>query len=275
MDKITFSIFRLVIGENNNKFSLSSFSSIPDEEKIPSEDGGNKYITYIEIAPVGAQFLSVYLQSGKNKPWSKEVHDSERGFALEPNPRKVHQIEPNIQTFVLIDAAKQRVFISNSKKKSQIQNWLEGKLDQKVNIKSIISKERFFDSIKALKSVEFGAANEMFPAGSGELSNTLKYDPHGFGLEVKSGSLRIEFEENELPEEHAAKTKVGELVLQAERYSLDKLIVIGRTEENLERIFSLDGIIDRIEINVERNEEGFFGRRDVFRALIESTKRLK
>lgn len=275
MDKIVFSIFKLIIGGDNENFSLSNFSDIKDEEKIPSGDNNNRRIAFVNSKPMGEKFFSVYLQEGKSKPRPKEVYSIIKE-SQEPNPREEHQIEMDTQTFVLIEPEMQRIFISNLNKKKQIADWLKVKLGMQVFIKNIINKEKFLDNIKIIKSIEFGAEDDLFSAESGDLDQFLKYDVHGFGMEVERASIKIDFKERGSITDKAI-TEIKRLFQQQEEYSLGKLTVTGRTDENLDRVFNSEEIIEKIIINPDRNEEGLFDEQKVFGNLIQeiSNRRLK
>ena len=275
MEKKIFTVGRLILSDK--QFQLSAFSSIAPKEskeiKEPKVAFQPQQITnrVIETECVANRFFCVYFEEGKILPNPDVVYNTQTG-ADEHNHRGHHIIERDAQTFVLIDQGTQKIFISDSRKKGFLKEYLEEKTNKNVIIKNIIDKDDFINEIEQLKTVHFSATPDIFSLSEGAiLSEQLKQDIYNFGMDVKSLSLELEFVINNSYAEKA-KNILLKLMRYAEDDKINKLEITGRTQEAFERVFNADGIFDKIEIKLSRDEHGMFDKSKVFDLIIEQIK---
>ena len=262
-EKKYFSVAKLKIGDY--PFAFADFSMIPEEENtLYKGDDGNFHARRIKTKVIGDKFLSVYFEEGEAFPRPPVVYNIERR-GDEMNPRNENQIERNAQTFVLIDEENQRIFISDFRKKTMLQKWLNVKINKPVIIKSIIDKENFINKIDQLNFIRLAASHDLF-SDVGIFGDILNRDTHNYGIPVGHISVQINFEPNNFPEK--AKQGIQRLFSLQERSPLRKLEISGRSDEKFERIFNADGIVDKVDIEVYRRDDGLFDETKVFDALV-------
>ena len=188
----------------------------------------------------------------------------------EENPRAPHQIEKDTQTFFLVDSSTQRIFISNFKKKKKMQEWLKGKLGEEVLIKNIVDKKRFLKTIKSVSKIHLSAAQNLFTR-KGILGDELTKDFHNYGTPIKSMSVQIIFQEKKNISKKL-KDKLASLMDQKEEGEIKKLEVSGRYDDKFERVLNAEEIVDKINIDVNVEENGLFDKEAVFQALVEKIR---
>ncbi len=265
-EKKTFSIARLIVG-SKLRFTLTDFALIPsrDSEEI-NQDGGTLN-RIVEKEELENRFLSLYFEEGKTLPHPDNVYNIDKQQD-ERNPRQTNQIERDSQTFVLIDESEQRILISDFRKKFFLQGYFKEKTKKNVEIKNIIDKSEFLDKIKNLNTIYLSATPDFFARGV--LSDELKKDVYGYGVGIKQISLRLIFDANSAPQK--AKEKIRAMLEQQEDCQMKKIEVTGRTDENFERVFNAEGIVDKIEIEVNRDANGLLDKTEVFRDLANRMK---
>lgn len=265
MEKKIFSVALLKIGEV--PFTLDSFSKIPESDsediKIKDEVQHNKIIKK-EIRD--NKYVSIYIEEGDIMPRPEVVYDT-LSKAEKENPRSKNEIERNTQTFILIDIETQRIFLSDFRKRKTIGEWISEKIDQPVIVKNIIDKSEFLNNINGINTIYLSAVPNLF-SSAGILSQELAQDHHNYGVGIKHIGVKIKFEENSLPDK--LKNFVTNLFQQQENESIQKLEISGRySDDRFERVFNTDGIIDKIELDINPRDDGLFEPQIVFDSLIQ------
>ena len=267
-EKKYFSVAKLTIGDN--PFTLANFSKFPAERNTLFEGSdGNQHDRVVKKKRINNQFLSLYIEEGEALPRPPSVYNTNTK-ADEANPRDENQIERNIQTFVLIDEPRQRIFISDFRKKKTIEDLIKGVIKEDVLIKNIIDKEQFIEALNGIESVFLSGSRDLFSRQDGILSEQLAYDIHNYGTDIKQMEIKIFFQENTFPK--IAKQKIFELFRQQENLIIEKLEVTGRSDEGFERIFNAEGIVDKVEVEAHRRDDGLFEENSIFAALVEKIR---
>ena len=261
--KKAFSVLRLKVG--NNKFTLSDFSSLPNKDNfLPPTNKDNPHDTVVKQTPLLDKFISLYFEEGGALPRPETVYNIETNID-EENPRNKKQIERNTQTFVLIEERTQKIYLSNLKKKKEVEDWLKKKLSKNIIIKNIIDQEKFIDEIEQLNTIWLATSPDIF-SSTGILGEELTRDIHNFGISIKHLGVSIKFEGNRFPKK--AMQKLKQLLSKNQRSPLEKLEISGRVDDKFERIFNIDSIVDKIEIEVAPEKTGLFNKDNVFKKLI-------
>ena len=266
----SFSVARLVIG--NSPFKISEFYSLPAEDDIKklSDDPSNSVTGHTKIKSkiFEDRFFTLYFEGGNAFPYSDIVYDSSEDKDVD-NPKTRDQIERNKQTFVLVDAETQRIFLSNFKKKKEVSDYLSKNLKTETYIKNIIDKKDFIKEIKGIKKIYFAASPNLFTS-QGMLREILNEDPHNYGLDIKSVGLSILLNESDLLE--GPMRFIKKLFEEQDDMLIEKLEICGRSDEKFERVFNTEEIIDKIKVNVETDENRMSEPSMVFTELIEKIK---
>ena len=61
---------------------------------------------------------------------------------------------------------------------------------------------------------------------------------------------------------------LNKLLKQKEEHEIEKLEVSGRSDNEFERVFNAEEIIDKVDIDVKVEKDGLFDKSKVFNALI-------
>ena len=260
-----FSIARLTIGDVN--FTLQDFSSIESEynEELKEQNRLIKKELFNDN-----RFISLYFEEGSVNPRPDQVHNI-KTHNEENNPRTPDQIERDSQSFFLIDIIKQKIFISDFRKKKMLEEWLSGKTQKQVLIRNIIDKEEFLNKIQSIDTIYLSAVPNLF-SQEGILSEELTKDHHNYGQAIKHIGVKITFEKSTLLPEKL-KTRIQDFFNYRANNQLDKLEVSGRYDEKFERVFNAEGIIDKIEIQISPEKNGLFDSKKVFKNLIKEIVR--
>ena len=265
--KKTFSI--AVLKVDDTPFTLDTFSNIQTKEFDDLEiDSEVQHVKIIEKETKEERFILLYFEEGETNPRPDVVYNTV-SRTDEQNPRSKKQIERDSQTFVLIDAQTQKIFISDFRKKKTIEDWLAKKIGKTILIKNIIDRENFLNEIESIDTIYLSAAPNLF-ATMGILKEELTNDYHNYGVGIKHIGLTITFEENSLPEK--LKNKINSFFQQKDNDAIQKLTVSGRHDDKFERIFNAEGIIDKVTIEITPRDNGLFNKEEVFNKLIQQVQ---
>jgi hypothetical protein len=261
--KKQFSVGILKIGNSN--FKSSNFDLIDDNETevitIGEETQGVKHVTKNIVED---RFVTIYFEEGSNLPRPDNVYNTTLQTE-EINPRSKEQIERNTQLFVLVDIDKQRVYLSDFRRKNELEKYLTNKTKELTLVKNIINREDFVENLSSVEKIYISAAPSLF-SEMGILGNELGSDRNNYGVGVKQMGVTIKFEENTIPEQ--LKKFIKNLFHQKDNNYIDGLVVSGRNDKKFERIFNSEGVVDKVDVDVYANDDGLFNKDDVFSALI-------
>lgn len=210
------------------------------------------------------RFISFYIIEGGVNPRPETVFNT-TSQVEENNPRNIDQIEKDVQVFILIDVATQRIFMSDFRRKHTFAEWLADKTNQKVVVSNIIDREGFIEKLKSLKKIRLSAAPNLF-SELGSLGQFLKEDIHNYGTEIEQISLSIKFQKNFFPQK--LRNLVIRLMGEEVSHSIDKLEISGRSDENFDRVFNAEEIVDKAEIDIFEKKDGLLDPETVFSELI-------
>ena len=95
-------------------------------------------------------------------------------------------------------------------------------------------------------------------------SDTAQFDPkwsegaESFSVELKYSKLEV------------FKKRVYEFLNRAKKKEISNLICIGRGDDKMEKVFKIDRFIEKISVDVQKNERGLYEDTLVFSTLISS-----
>ncbi len=91
-----------------------------------------------------------------------------------------------------------------------------------------------------------------------------------FGFDAERAYIELEYSNKKISQKMLS--KIQALLKQKDRF--EKIVVIGRSEENLESTFNLNEIVTKIDIIVPTNKEDrIFDHETVFDRLIQEVKK--
>jgi len=273
--ELKFSVNQLIV--DGQEFDISAFVSIEKEgsetQEITHMENKDTEVVSIKKFTKNVtenRFVAIYINEGEKFPYSTTVIDSnDPKLGEQKNPRPPEQIELDNQFFVLIDQEKQRIFMSDQRRKKSLIKWLSEKTEKDILMKSIIEEEKFIEKIQSINKISFSVAPTLWNSANEDiLSNNLVKDIHGFGAEKANIELIYK---NGTWVTDAIVQKFNSLIGKKDEF--DDIVVIGRSDENFESIFNLHEIISKISIEVEIDTESKkLDPEGVFSSLIEQIK---
>ncbi|MCE3255736.1 MAG: hypothetical protein K0R25_1230 [Rickettsiaceae bacterium] len=207
------------------------------------------------------RFVSLYFNIGNKFPYSDKVIDENLNEC--DNPRPAEQIEPDKQQFVLIDTKTSRIYISDQRAKNDFINWLKKKIEKEIALKSIVNERDFIEKIKSVREISFSVVPDILNSSDQDiLSHNLVRDIFGFGaakakLQLNYGNIGIN---------DKIKNKI-EGILKKRREFKD-LVVVGRTDEDLETTFKISEVASKIIVDVIEGDKKLLDPEMVFSSLI-------
>jgi hypothetical protein len=269
MKRISFSINQLII--DDKIFELDFFRCVPDECKDP-------FIVSKEIRSIKVfkknifedRFIGLYFKEGEKYPYSpKVIKSSSRNLEEIDNPKLPDEIELNDHFFALIDCRTQLIYASDQRRVIGLVDWIRGKTKHEVVIKPLFEERDFINKIKSVSEVSFTVIPNLFNKYDPQLlSAKLAEDIYGFGAE--KATLSLKFGRNSKINE--IKEKINQKLFNR-KSDYEKLTIVGRVNDNFESIFNLDGIINKISVatNLDENTKNI-NELDLFESLINKIK---
>lgn len=260
---LVFSTLHLIIGDTSPTDEVMRSIFNDDEEENYSIDKHHHIITK---KCVGEDCFWIYVRYGKELPYTSTVIDSV-SKKEENNPRTKQQIEPDKQIFGLYSITKKALFMSDARKNSLLEKYLQDKLKSSVTIKSFfIGVDEFIKNIKSVEQIKFVTKRNLFSNDGGLVTISPEHkDIFGLGV-PEDYSIEANYKNVKLTE-----TCISNLRRMAgwkQSLEAESLICIGRDDKNIETIFNVDSIRQKISIPVEKDENGMYDHEAVLLQLL-------
>lgn len=263
---IKFSVNQLYFS-NQSHMSSTDFSEIESEEMKPMlVNKGEPNEETLSVSRVikniiENRYVALYFLKGDKYPYPEKVID--RDLTEKANPRPPEQIELNDQLFVLVDTQKQRVYISDQRRRASVVNWIKNKVSKDIAVKAIIEESEFINKIKSIKSISFSVVPNLFNSASDSLPRHLVEDANGYG--AQKAKLELFYGNSRLTDQIA--TKIGEVLKN--KYEFEEITVIGNDDSEMESILNLDEITNTINVEATVDPVSkLFNNEEVFDSLI-------
>lgn len=269
--QLKFSVNYLII--DGSECDISDFTDLQEEDLVKHdithrEDKITETLAIKKVAKkcIDNRFVTFYFNQGSKYPYPDTVINTE--LKESKNPRDPDQIELDDQFFALIDIKNQRIYLSDQRKRYIISDWLKNKLEKEITIKSIIEEQEFINRLKSVNAISFTLVPNLFNSASEEvLSKSLVDDIYGFGAD--KAKLELSYKDGNVTD----KIKAIFNSLLNRKNEFETITVVGRNDENLESVFNLDEIVNKLSIEVNDFEESKLLNPDtVFVALIDKIK---
>lgn len=266
--ELRFSVSQLIlVGQEH--FTLDDFSVIEstelDKMSIQSSTGSEEVLMVKRVDKNihHGTYVSIYFEEGERYPYSDKIIDTD-SLEESDNPRSPNEIELNDQSFILIDVERQRIYLSDQRKKNKIAAWLNQRLKKEILIKPLIVEQDFIESIESLS--EISLTSEVSSGGAREtssLSEALSADLFGFGAE--KAVLKLAYKNRSITSK--IREKLNEVMNN--RKEFEHVTIVGRTVNGFESVFNTEEIVFKIQMNPARDSNtGKFIADDVFASLI-------
>lgn len=260
MENISFSAHQLIVGTKNANFDVLRGTLSKGEDHFKYDD------THYQITKLicnNNRFFWMYAGYGKPLPRTKKVIDT-KSNEFEENPRKPSQIEPNRQIFCLYDIKSEILYLSNHQKKKFFETYLKSKINHEVIVKNFyVNPDQFAARIKNIDSVRLITSKNLFSQATDVFSEAKNIfglgEPEEFIIQTRFKNASTTSGFIKILKNFAKQKQTGEI---------NSLVCKGRDEKNIEVIFNIDYIIDKINVTSCKNEQGLFENEAIKNALI-------
>jgi hypothetical protein len=243
---LTFSAFQIIV--NNQKPSLAEFSEV-SEEQYNTKDNTYK----INIEKLNERFLWIYAIYGGSLPYSEEVVDTKTDQIID-NPRKINHIELNHQLFCIYDSDEYYFYISNSKKKTFLEEYFKQKLSKDFIIKRFFKNpQEFMDEINTIDRISFTSKNNIFTTNSGLFDDVT--DIFGLG-QPENFKIDINYEGKNKTQKFTEIFK--SFLTKNNNREIQSLVCIGKDDNEVESIFDISSFTKTRTLNLKKDEAGMF-----------------
>ena len=227
-------------------------------------NGNTHYL--IEKELLDDKYFWLHARYGKSIPHSDTVYDTKE-LEEQDNPRSTNQVEPVKQLFFLYCTNSNALYLSDMRKKLWVAEYLQSKLGQDVVVKNFLDNvEEFMQQVKRIEKIKLVTKRDLFTSrGSFMDIFPVQRDLLGLGEPAKF-TLDVNFERARLNDRFIAKFK--ELVNYKDSGEVDSLVCVGRDDSNFETIFNVDSFIQKVSVEVEKDEQEFYDPTTVQRILI-------
>lgn len=264
MGKLSFKNYQLIIGEL--KPSKQNIQAIINHKVKKHQKQDSIYFFNIDFCEV-SNILWLYASYNDNKAYSEKVYN-EHSALMETNPKKKEQRELNAQFFAAYSMDKDILYLTNSRKKSVLEEYFSGILATTVEIKNILhSIDKFIQAIISLKDISFIAKDNLYKKEKGVFDYTnsaygLDY-PESFYIKACYGNMSIK---------GLALDFLKRFVKSDKEEEIQNLVISGYDDEGFEKIFRPDAYIETLEIFCEQNENGLYEEKEVKNKLLTMTR---
>lgn len=250
MKKISFKLLQLIEektsrGEKFVRPSRDTFNDMESDFHIIIDD-----IFYEVNVEKNDSFIWFEFDYGQPNPIDNKLTNIKTG-AKKENLRTLEEAELTNQLFALYDFEKELLYFSNLNKEKVFTNMLKEKLEKDFIIKRFYKqKEEFISILKEVDEISFTDAKNLF------------------NQDTKRRQALIDLTGTNAPEKftlssHYSKASqlkhfIRELFDSRTRNELNELVIKGTDDNNFEFIYNVETFIQKIIINVTRNDKGTF-----------------
>ena len=199
------------------------------------------------------RFYWLIIESGTAIPRPSNVVNVKK-YEWEENPRSEDQVETREQIVFLYDSEEMFCYISDLRKKGLISNFFSKKLNASVIFKECFkSVDEFCAIIKKVNCIKFTMTNDLFSQEFGAMAMFQgERDFLGLGVPVKY-ELKASFRDASVLAGFARKFKA-----LTKRSEVSSVVCIGRDSQNIESIFNMKMITQKIDFVVPKLPNGLF-----------------
>jgi len=260
-NKLIFSTFELYL--DNVELTKTAIESTNVDLGIKTTTSVDKQKCMKTYVGLQNEYIFMSLYEGRFLPLSSTVFNRELN-SEQPNSRTEAEAEWNSQSYGIYNFKSKILYISNINKKSLFESIIKDRIlnnsDANVMISNIYKDvETFVEEISKAEKIFFARKKED---QVGLFSDNAQFDPKwsagadSFTVELKYSKLKL------------FKKRVNDFFNLAKKKEISNLVCIGRGDDNLEKVFKVDKFIEKISLDVQKNERGLHEDELVFSALV-------
>ena len=195
-------------------------------------------------------YIWIHIEYGSTMPRSDKIinilDDSEKD-----NKRNKDEVELTHQVFFLYFFQSNTLYLSDSRKQSMITDFFKEKLNISIFFKPYIKNlDEFVSMLDSINEISFTCEKDLFYGDNQTL--TAFEDFTGYSAPDKL-KIITSYKRRDIKNIFTFLKKLND---EKERGHLNRLIMKGFTEDNVQLIYNLDAITENISIKIIKNEEG-------------------
>ena len=260
---IQLSAFQLIVGEQ--------FVCAEDFEALLKFSGNTEFFNnswhYTEIEKIDPFFYWFYAEYGAPLPHAPKVFNELNG-KQEKNPRSSYHAELSKQLFGIYDVQDMIFYLSNSKKKNFITNFLANKLNREVFIKSIVNSiDDFLNSAKNITNIKLIKRHNLITLDA----DIFQSADDVFGL-VKPEDAELNVRYFPRPITEKFKLFLRKAKIMKERGEITTFVCIGQDDSKFESIFNLENMQYKTSLLCDNDINGMVNKDDVKIVMLNKIK---
>lgn len=231
---------------------ISNLDIFSDKSEDQYDFKETTYVINCEIIDNSVFWL--YARYGKEKPYSDEVLNS-KTKEYGKNPKQQSDIELKDQFFCAFVLSTKILYMSDYRKQTFLRHYLHSRFDREFLVKKyFVNPEEFVKEITSVQEIQFvSQKRDVLSSGIfGEIDDILGYGMTScFTVEAK-----MDKKGKFVPE------KTLELIYSFQRRrdngEIKRMRCKGKDDKAVEKIFNLDNLINKFELNLEKDENGMY-----------------
>lgn len=251
MAKISFTALHLAIGEQLPKDPKLLFKNVNCMAYKHNETDHQ-----VTMRDMGDDMYWIYSQYGNQYPYAEEVFNTDNE-ETEKNPKKVVQVEQNHQLFGMYDYKMHEFYLTNTKKITFLETFFSEMVNEVVWLKRFLkTPDEFFSEVSSIQTVKLITKSDLFNEDGNK--HSIEIEPKnvfGFGIPAQ-WELTASYDDKRPSKSFI--NKIKNLYSQKSDGSLQKLLCIGRDDKGIEKIFNLNSFTHKIEIDCDKEINGFY-----------------
>lgn len=246
--------------EGDRAATIADLLEVHEKHAEMYRPNGHKNLYVIDTDVVEDRFFWLSSEYDDAVCFRDYVVDSDTG-EKQPNPRSQNQVEPRQQFFACYDNQRQRLFISDIQTRRVIQRFLTDTTQKNYQIRNIYtSVDDFCSRIKTIKGFKFTQVNNLFAQQNELFQAVASYG----GLDLPNKlQMRVSYGDTPV---HQGRVLIDKLKRKKEEF--EHIIVIGADDSGVEQTFDFSSIIEKIEIDVHRDETEYYDSQEVKQMLL-------
>ena len=250
MGILNFKTYMIYFG-SQEKVTVYNLPEKKDFDKLPNKYKFIKNGVYYRVnTSIINDDIWIHIEYGNPKPRPKTIinilDDSEKD-----NQRGEDEVELSSQIFFLYSFKFHTLYLSDSRRKTMLSDFLKEILNVDVHFKYYFEIEKFLSILKSINSISFTCEKNLFSSDNKLLSayEDLTGASSPKKLEIKTSySSKMEI--------NSIKPFIERLFEEKDKSNLNRLIIRGVSDDNFDMIYNTDTVTESLSIKVERNEEG-------------------
>lgn len=209
------------------------------------------------------RFFWISCRFDNAEAYSDHVWNSERE-EFEENPRTKSQVECRKQLFICFDSCNNLLYMSDMYKRPFLKRYLNHILQKDVAIKNVIhSIEDFQEIVRTLKSATFIQMNNIMNQVP---QSIFKQTANIYGLDAPTKLiLKVDYGNSPIG---VARTAIQNYKQKLDSSEFERVVLIGEDDSGLEHSFDFSSVIQSLDLQLEKDENGHFDSSEVKRLLL-------